>query len=117
MLRLLFVPIFTFLLAGVAFAQKHLQEFQIAFPKTKISNSLYNRIQLLDVRNDTTNLGVVHEGYLNREETLIANPSLRKQLHIILSELVDSATAQSDWYKIKVDYRNGKPVLLQKYEF
>ena len=65
------------------------------FPETKVSNSLYNRIQLLDLREDTTNLGIVQTGGFNRKETLIANPALRKQLRIILGELTDSATAQS----------------------
>jgi hypothetical protein len=95
MLRPILFSLLLSLPASISFAQKHKQEFQLAFPETKVSNSFYNRIQLLDVRDDTTNLGFVQTGNSNRKEILIANPALGKQLRIILGELVDSATAQS----------------------
>ncbi len=95
MLRPLLFSLLLSLPAGAVFAQKHTTEFQLDAPKVKVSNSLYNSIQLLDMRDDTTNLGGVRTGHTNRREQLLANPSLHKQLRIVLSELLDSTTAQS----------------------
>jgi hypothetical protein len=93
MSRLLFLIVFT-LSAVKAFSQKHTQEFHLPQPDKKVSGSLYNSIQLLDLREDTTNLGIVHTGGFNCPERLVPNPSLRSQVHTLLSQLLDSTTAQ-----------------------
>lgn len=66
----------------------------------KVANSLYDGIQVLDIRKDTTNYGMLQKGAFNRKVEIVAEPSLDIQLSRILNTLIDSSA------------QNGKLLLL-----
>ena len=55
-----------------AFAQTT-QNLDIAKPDTLIKNSLYNKINLIDARVDTTGFGTVQLGFFNRNAKLVVS--------------------------------------------
>ncbi|GAB3905650.1 hypothetical protein [Mucilaginibacter boryungensis] len=79
------LPIFIF---SGAFAQA-LQKLEIAHADTTIKNSLYNKIDLLDARIDTTNLGTVQLGAFNRNAKIVLQKPLREQLSTYLTGITD----------------------------
>lgn len=81
-------------------AQKKVVSFQIVPPEEKVANSLYNSIQLLDIRKDTTDFGIVQKGLLNRRVKVTTDIPMAEQLSGIVDALTDH-TAQ-----------NGKLLLL-----
>lgn len=66
----------------------------------KVANSLYDGIQVLDIRKDTTNYGMLQKGAFNRKVEIVAEPSLDVQLSRTLNTLIDSSA------------QNGKLLLL-----
>jgi hypothetical protein len=94
MLRPILFSLLLSLPASITFAQKHTEEFQLPKPESIVSGSLYNRIQLLDLREDTTIVGVIQTGGFNRQTRLIPNPNLDRQLSFVLREMAPPATAQ-----------------------
>ena len=65
------------------------QAFKVNMPEIKIEGSLYNKINWIDSRIDTTNLGVVQLGmFNNRAKVVWENPfsdQLDSLMHIITS--------------------------------
>ena len=90
---LTFLSLLIFSSVGHAQATKQLI---IPLPDSKIANSLYNKITILDIRADTTNLGMVRVGFFDKRATLIAKPSLSTQINNIFSALIDQTAAKQE---------------------
>jgi hypothetical protein len=83
-----------FLNITTATAQSATEIFSITTPSEKISNSLYKKIKLVDVRPDPQNLGIVQLGAFNRKARVVTETPLADQLSGLLTALTDS-TAQA----------------------
>jgi len=82
------------------------REFTLKYTPPLVSNSLFDKIKLLDLRGDTVRLGQCQFGLLNKKFTLTPKPFLSIQLASIISR----ATNQSA--------KNGELVLcLKKFMF
>ncbi len=73
-------------------------EFEISIPRKiqKTPSSLYNSIELLDSRIDTTNLGVVQEGMFNSNAKVVAKTPLANQLKNIMPALIDQSAKNGE---------------------
>lgn len=77
-------------------AQQHTETFLFKSPKTVVSNSLYDSIHLIDMRDDTANLGMVKTGAFNRRAKVVAEVALNIQIARLLKSLVDSSTKNGE---------------------
>src|SRR5699024_10742561 len=91
---------FLILCSFSAYAQNKTEIFRLPIPDLKISNSLYHSIQILDIRKDTSNYGVLQKGAFNRKAEVVAEPSLGIQLSQVVNALTDKSA------------QNGKLLLL-----
>jgi len=66
------------------------QKFLFSLPENKIANSLYNKINVLDIRMDTTSMGIIQTGVFNKKTKVIAKEPLSIQFNNILNALTDS---------------------------
>ncbi len=72
------------------------KEFEIELPEYKVTNSLYNKIIFIDSRVDTTKLGIVQKGLLNKQAKLIAKTPLPIQVENILHSLIDDTAKDGE---------------------
>jgi hypothetical protein len=63
----------------------------LELPEKKISNSLYNKLVLVDARPDTTGMGIVQTGMENNLAKVIAKKPLAVQLNDIMGGLTDTS--------------------------
>lgn len=68
----------------------------LGLPKDKISGSLYNKITVLDLRPDTSSLGIVQEGMLNRQVKVVAKQPLQLQFDNILKSLTNESAKSGE---------------------
>jgi len=72
------------------YAQNREKHFVLGLPTAVVSHSLYQTIDFLDSRADTSNLGWVQKGVLNAPARVVAEPTLGQQLTNALAALTDS---------------------------
>ncbi len=84
---------FSFLL-GTLSAQNLKKEFELDLPKLKVKNSLYNSIEFIDSRKDTSNFGVVQVGLFNRKAKIIAQKQFLLQLQSVMNTITDSTARE-----------------------
>lgn len=77
--------------SNTVFSQEKKHAFEISLPERKITGSLYNSLRLLDVRDDTTQMGIVQKGAFNAKARVIAARPLSVQLTDIMNALIDSS--------------------------
>jgi hypothetical protein len=77
-------------------AQKRTEDFQLKVPAQKITNSLYNKITILDSRNDTTNFGVVQLGVFNTKARVVPKVPLAIQLQQSLDSITNLNAGQGE---------------------
>jgi hypothetical protein len=80
---LLFLPIFLI-------AQERTTNFTLDLLKEKVPNSLYDSIEFIDTRYDTTYFGHVQLGLFNDRAKVIAKESVSTQLNKVLDNMTDS---------------------------
>ena len=68
----LFLSAVLFFASTALHAQKQIKEFAFTLPEATITNSLYNSIELMDSRHDTSNFGIVQLGAFNRKVQVVA---------------------------------------------
>ncbi|MFD1258864.1 hypothetical protein ACFQ3S_18800 [Mucilaginibacter terrae] len=68
------------LLSCVGLYAQHTETFNLIYPELPFSNGLYNKLQVLDSRTDTTQLGIVQTGAFNRKAKVITNKPLGPNL-------------------------------------
>lgn len=76
------------------FGQVRTENFELKTTQNKISNSLYNFIEIIDIRDDTTNLGIVQKGAFNKKAKVVPEVALAVQLNNVLKEITDSTAAE-----------------------
>ncbi|MFT3979419.1 MAG: hypothetical protein QM687_03045 [Ferruginibacter sp.] len=76
------------------YSQKLTEEFTFKTPETIVSNSRYNNLHLIDLRDDTASMGIVQKGAFNRKARVIATPSLSLQVPLLLQQMTDSSAGQ-----------------------
>lgn len=72
------------------FAQNTNNVFEIALPEVKIKNSLYNALNVLDSRQDTTHFGIVQLGAFNRKAEVKISAPIESQLQKAFNHQLDS---------------------------
>jgi hypothetical protein len=70
------------------------EKLTFLLPQNKVTNSLYNKMTLVDLRPDTSNMGIVQTGAFNKKATVVTKAPLNIQLDNILASLIDN-TAKS----------------------
>jgi hypothetical protein len=90
MIKFFLLPLHLILCFSV-FAQGKTHSFEISLPEKKVSNSLYNSIRLLDVREDTTQMGIVQKGAFNAKAKVVAAKPLVSQIAAVMNALIDSS--------------------------
>src|SRR5690349_16838356 len=84
---ILLLAIFPF---SVIHAQKKTEFFTFDPAEQKIKGSLYNSIDFVDLRRDTTYLGTVQVGLVNTKARVVPKQPLQQQFTTLLESLVDS---------------------------
>src|ERR1035437_1368994 len=101
MINLLTIYFFLFL-CSASFAQTNsdnpVKEFKLSIPKSKIQNSLYNSIKLIDLRNDTTDMGFIEEEGLSDKTRMISKIPLSYQLSLLISVTTDQSAKDDELY-------------------
>ena len=87
--RLFLVAFFLFIIKIDAMTQDAIREFSLAPADIKISNSLYNSIEFIDSRVDTTNFGIVQVGLMNNIAKVKPKTPLKFQLQDFLASVID----------------------------
>ncbi len=88
------IILFILFFAGLAIhAQTRTEDFKITLPESKVVNARYSTIHLLDIRDDTTDFGIVQKGAFNKRVNVVAETSLTVQLNNVLNAIIDN-TAQ-----------------------
>jgi len=73
--------------------------FEIAPPKNKVTQSLYNTVEFLDSRGDTSHIGAVSVGLLkNRDAILKLKTPFLPQLSGLINDLIDSPLKKVNYY-------------------
>ena len=87
--------LFTLLLiCSLVFSQNRTEDFQVILPETKVANSLYKTIKLIDARTDSTNLGIVQKGVFNAKARVVPTVPLAKQIQSVL-DATNGANAEN----------------------
>ncbi|WP_276484269.1 hypothetical protein [Paraflavitalea pollutisoli] len=81
-------------------AQRISEDFTVTLPEEKVPNSLYNTLQVIDGRRDTSEMGIVQLGAFNRKAWVRPEVPITTQLQSVFNALIDPAA------------QNGKLVLL-----
>jgi hypothetical protein len=77
------------LLISSSFAQRATKDFDITIPEEKVSGAVYNKLELIDIREDTTDLGMVQLGAFNRKVWVVPERPLALQMQEVVSALGD----------------------------
>ena len=86
-MRYLYFLLVLFCIASTSIAQNKTEVFEISKPSTKILTSNYNKFTLIDVRDDTSKIGIVQKGMFNIKARLICVPPLNIQLQSTFDSL------------------------------
>lgn len=83
------IVIFFFLVtySSLSFAQKGIKDFEISIPNEKVAGSIYNTLQVVDIRDDTTHLGIVQLGAFNKKVFVMAERPLQEQMQAVVRAL------------------------------
>lgn len=90
-----YITIILSIFSLTSFGQNTNNFFQLLPSNTKVSNSKYNEIQLLDSRTDTTNFGIVQLGAFNKKAIVKTIKPFGNQIKESIGFMVDS-TAQNN---------------------
>lgn len=82
---------------------QNFEKLTLTLPQTKISNSLYNKVTLIDLRPDTVSLGIIQTGAFNRVAIVVTKEPLQQQISNILTALTDN-TAKSQELVLQLRY-------------
>ena len=86
-----------FFLTKGLFGQDLVREFELFPPKYKIHNSLYNKIDFLDSRGDSSRIGIVLAGLLkNHDAKFILKTPFLPQVQRLMNALTDSSAAEGE---------------------
>lgn len=93
-MRLLFFIILV-LAFNVMRSQEREKDFELTpLKKHYISKSLYNTISLIDTRDDTTDIGIVQTGALNKATRVVPKTPLARQFSNLLDSIITPEAAQ-----------------------
>ena len=89
------------------YSQKLQEEFYLLPSETKFS-SIYNKLKVLDLRRDTTNLGTIQKGLFNRKAVLKSNSSLKNQIESLFSTLINENAGKNELLLSLRDFKFGE---------
>lgn len=81
---------------AVLSAQDKTKYFELDFNEKKVENSLYDHIKYIDSREDTTKMGIVRVGTLNKEAIVTTEGSFAIQLNNVLSKINGAYVQQNE---------------------
>lgn len=91
-----FYSVLFFTLLAVVSAQDKIKYFDLDYNDKKVDNSFYSNIKFLDSREDTSSIGIVRIGSLNKEALVRSNGSFQAQLENLLTKINGLNTSQND---------------------
>lgn len=77
-------------------AQENTDLFSFTPPEKAISQSLYNKISLIDGRSDTSFMGIAQTGMLNRKARVIPEPAISVQINNLFRTLIDDTAREGE---------------------
>lgn len=77
-------------------AQKRTEDFQITIPEERNIKSAFKTIRLIDVRPDTTNVGIVQKGAFNAKARVIPSTALRNQFQNLLTSVTNQESIDGE---------------------
>ncbi|MCC6288175.1 MAG: hypothetical protein IT249_09845 [Chitinophagaceae bacterium] len=89
----LFIFFYSLVCCNIAIAQKAVKNFELNLPEQKISHSLYNTIEYIDSRSDTSNMGIVQTGAFNKKARVVPATPFNLQLQKLMDALTDNSTS------------------------
>ncbi|MEO9020878.1 MAG: hypothetical protein ABI237_14605 [Ginsengibacter sp.] len=92
MRRLLLISVFLFISSTDLLAQNRTKDFEITLPDQKINNSLYNTVEYIDSRYDTTFMGIVQLGAFNKKARVVPETPFSIQIKNVLRSLTDNTS-------------------------
>ncbi len=95
-MRYLYFLLVLFCIASTSIAQNKTEVFEISKPSTKILTSNYNKFTLIDVRDDTSKIGIVQKGMFNIKARLICVPPLNIQLQSTFDSLINNSAKSNE---------------------
>jgi hypothetical protein len=72
------------------FSQIKKEPFQFNFPENLANKSLYNSINVIDSRDDTSSVGVLQRGLLNVQNLQVPEPTIQKQIIDYFKTIIDN---------------------------
>jgi hypothetical protein len=93
--KILYSIIFLALVFPVS-AQDKTKPFELDFTGKKIDNGLYNNIKFIDSREDTSNMGIVRIGSLNKEALVTTTGDFSVQLNDLLKKINGEGAQQNE---------------------
>jgi hypothetical protein len=93
MARLIFLFFFGCVCFNLAIAQKATKDFEIDLPQQRVTHSLYNTIEYIDSRFDTSNMGIVQLGAFNKKARVVPVTPFHLQLQKVLDSLTNKTEA------------------------
>lgn len=78
------------------FSQDRIKNFEISIPNYRIVNSEYRSINFLDVRMDTSTMGIVQLGAFNNNARVVAGIPLSQQLSKVIQSITDTSAKKGE---------------------
>lgn len=78
------------------FAQPRTEPFLLSLPENKTEGSLYSAIGVVDIRKDTSGMGIVQKGAFNKQAKVVAEIPLQQQLSNILAAFNNGNTGNGE---------------------
>lgn len=88
--------LFLIFIVSIFSAQKRTEDFQISIPDNRSIKSSYKKINLIDVRPDTTNIGIIQKGAFNTKARVIPSVPLKTQIQNLLTSIVSKDSGDGE---------------------
>jgi hypothetical protein len=92
MKKLTNILIFGIILSVNLFSQGDPEDFQLSLPEQKVQGSLYDKLLVIDSRPDTSNMGIVQKGVLNRQAKVIPHVPIARQIENVFNAIIGSGS-------------------------
>lgn len=86
-------------------AQNKSETFLFSLPDSKVSASLYRTIRLMDIREDTSNLGVIQKGAFNKQVKVIPEIPLEQQFQNLVAAANPSTAGDGELLLLLREFR------------
>ena len=91
-----FIFLVSLCITSLIFSQKRTEDFNLRISENEKINSPYKTIKLIDVRPDTTNIGIIQKGAFNSKVKVVPSTPLKIQFQELLNNLNKNESANDE---------------------